>query len=235
MTKYFTRDTSLYGLERMMMSVPRFTPRHSGVVVLCHFHYRPQDVECGLCTQFQRKRCAVSACPWLRERLEAGAAAYGELVAGCFHGLEHRPLKRRIAAVTAGKARVSDAGWEHRQRFEQWQGANGSLRRGRVQDQWLAALFLLTSSGKLWAQAWSAISWNGVDFSKITLRDIDPQDYAVYQAAKSLYTGQMKITAAELADEELVSDATLRLIVDGVLIARYGGAVLANVWEGAPC
>lgn len=235
MTKYFTADTSLAGLERMMMSVPRFTPRHSGVVILCRFHYGPQDVECGLCTQFRRRSCGTAACPWLRERLEAGAATYGELVAGCFQGLGHRPLKQRITVVTDGKAKLSYAGQEHRQRFTHWQQANSSRREKCVSDQWLAALYLLTSSGKLWARAWSAVTWNGVDFHKITLRDIDPQDYAVYQAAKSLCTGKLKITAEELADEELVSDATLRLIIDAVLIARYGGAALSPVWEGAPC
>lgn len=235
MTKYFTKDTPLAGLERMMMSVPRFTPRHSGVVVLCRFRYRPQDVECRLCTQYQRRNCAVPACPWLRERLKAGTAAYGELVAACFRELDHQPLKRRIAAVTHGKTRLSCTGPEHRQRFEQWQRSNAPRHPRCVRDQWLAALFLLTSSGKLWARTWSAIFWDGVDFSKITLRDIDPQDYAVYQAAKSLYTGKLKITAGELADQELVSDATLRLIIDAVLIARYGGAALSPIWEGAPC
>lgn len=235
MTKYYAADTPLAGLERMMMSVPRFAPRHSGMVVLCHYHYRPQDVECGLCTQFQRKRCASAACPWLRERLEAGTATYGELVAGCFQGLDHRPLKRRIAAVTGGKGRLSFTGREHRERFGHWQSANGPQCREHIRDRWLAALFLLTSSGKLWARVWSAISWNGVDFSKVTLRDIDPQDYAVYQAAKSIYTGKLKITAEELADEELVNDATLRLIIDAALIARYGGAALTAAREGALC
>ena len=235
MTKYYAADTPLADLERIMMSVPRFTPRHSGLVILCHYHYRPQDVECRLCTQFQRKRCAATACPWLPERLEAGTATYGELVAGCFQGLDHQPLKRRIAAVTAGKARLSGGGREHRQRFEHWQSANGPRCAKRIRDQWLAALFLLTSSEKLWARTWSAITWNSIDFSQVTLRDIDPQDYAVYQAAKGLCTGRLKITSAELADEELVNDATLRLIIDAALIARYGGAVLAAVGEGAPC
>ena len=236
MTKYFTKDTSLYGLERMMMSVPRFTPRHTGPVVLYQFRYRPQDVECAFCTQFRRRSCTASACLWLQERLEAGTASYCELVAGCFQGLEHRPLKRRIAAVTAGKAPLSDSGWAHRRRFEQWQSANsGPQRPGRIRNRWLAALFLLTSSGELWARAWSAVSWNSVDFSKITLRDMDPQDYALYQAARSIYTGGLRITTAELVDEELVSDATFQLIVDAALIVRFGGAVLAAIWEGAPC
>lgn len=98
-----------------------------------------------------------------------------------------------------------------------------------------AALFLLTYSGKLWARASSAVTWDNVDFSKITLRNIDSQDYTVFQAAKSLCTGKRKITAADLTDKELVSDATLRLLVDAILIARYGGVTLLTVREGALC
>ena len=137
--------------------------------------------------------------------------------------------------MTGEKARLSFTGREHRERFEHWQSANGPQCREHIRDRWLAALFLLTSSGNLWARVWSAISWNGVDFSKVTLRDIDPQNYAVYQAAKSIYTGKLRITAAELADEELVSDATLRLMIDAALIARYGGAALTTAREGTLC
>lgn len=235
MTKYFTTGTPLASLEQMMMSVPRFAPRYNGGVILCHFHYRPQDVECRLCTEYQKRRCAANACPWLLERLEAGVATYGELVSNCFHESDYPPLKRRVEAVTSTKTHLTYKDREHRQRFEQWHRSNASRYEKHMKDRWLAALFLLSSDEKLWSYTWAAITWNCIDFSKVTLRDIDPQSYAVYQAAKSIFTGKTKITAAELADEELISDDTLRLIIDAVLLARYGGAGLATVWEGAPC
>lgn len=235
MAKYFVSDTPLAELERVMMSIPRFTPRHSGVVILCHFHYRPQDVACGLCTQYQRKKCGAAACPWLSERLEAGTVSYAELVAECFRGLGSDALSRRINALTAGKTRLSHADPAHRQRMDRWRQDNGSRCAKRISPQWLAALFLLTASGKLWERTCSGVDWNLVDFSKITLRDITAQDYALYQMAKTLCTGKLKITAEDLADEELVSDATLRLIIDAALIARYGCAVLSTGSEGTPC
>lgn len=40
MTKYFSQDTPLAGLERMMMSVPGFQKRGGGMMVLCRFHYK---------------------------------------------------------------------------------------------------------------------------------------------------------------------------------------------------
>lgn len=39
MTKYFSKDTPLASLERMMMSVPGFQKRGGGMMVLCRFHY----------------------------------------------------------------------------------------------------------------------------------------------------------------------------------------------------
>lgn len=53
--------------------------------------------------------------------------------------------------------------------------------------------------------------------------------------ALSLFTGKPRITAEELADEELVSDGTLRLVIDAALIARYGCALLSTGSEGTPC
>lgn len=235
MAKYFVSDTPLAELERVMMSIPRFTPRHSGVMVLCRFHYQPQDVDCGLCTQYQRKRCAARACPWLPERLEAGAVGYGELVAECFRDLGCPALSQRIAAVTAGKSSLSYGGLGHRQRMDYWQRNNGPRCAKCVRSRWLAALFLLASSEKLWARTWSAVTWNGIDFSKVSLRDIDTQDYAVYQMARSLFTGKLRITAEELADKELVSDGTLRLVIDAALIARHGRTMLSAELEAAPC
>ena len=45
MGKYFTQDTPLAGLERMMMTPPNFIPRGGGAMVLCRFRYGPDDVD----------------------------------------------------------------------------------------------------------------------------------------------------------------------------------------------
>ena len=49
MTKYFSKDTPLASLERMMMSVPGFQKRGGGMMVLCRFHYKKEDVDCAYC------------------------------------------------------------------------------------------------------------------------------------------------------------------------------------------
>lgn len=236
MTKYYTAASPLAELERMMMSIPNFAARHSGIVILNPFRYRSQDVDCKYCTQFQKKKCAKPVCPWLAQRLEAGAVSYQELVRDCFRSLgNHNSLKRRVAALTAHVEKLRYMNETHRRRMDAWQRVNSPMGKERIRREWLAALFLLTSSTRLWARVNSVVSWNRVDFDKVTLRSVDPQDYAIYQAAKSLCTGRLKITASELADEELVYDATLQIIINAMLVARYGAALLGSGWEGTPC
>ena len=71
MTKYFSQDTPLAGLERMMMSVPGFQKRGGGMMVLCRFHYKKEDVDCAYCQSYMRHTCQASVCPYIPERLEA--------------------------------------------------------------------------------------------------------------------------------------------------------------------
>ena len=68
---------------------------------------------------------------------------------------------------------------------------------------------------------------SAIDFSSISLRGIEPQEYPVYRAAKGLYHGKLLITAAELADEKQITNEALSDILNAVLIARYGQVVLS--------
>ena len=85
MTKYFSKDTPLASLERMMMSVPGFQKRGGGMMVLCRFHYKKEDVDCAYCQSYMRHTCQASVCPYIPERLEAGTVSYQELAEGCLH------------------------------------------------------------------------------------------------------------------------------------------------------
>ena len=69
---YFMNGTRLAGLEREMMLPPNFKPRGHGRMVLNRFRYKPEDVDCKLCTEYRHRRCIQPSCPWLAERIEAG-------------------------------------------------------------------------------------------------------------------------------------------------------------------
>ncbi len=66
MTKYFAQDTPQAGLERMMMSVPGFQKRGSGMMILSRFCYKPEDVACRYCLHYRRRSCQVPICPLYR-------------------------------------------------------------------------------------------------------------------------------------------------------------------------
>jgi len=61
---------------------------------------------------------------------------------------------------------------------------------------------------------------------KINLKGISADGYTLYKAAKTVYTNNPKITAAELFDKELVNDLILYIIFNGFLIAENGIKVL---------
>ena len=41
------------------------------------FKYKPDDVDCRLCTEFRKRKCTLEGCPWIAERIEAGVVSYG--------------------------------------------------------------------------------------------------------------------------------------------------------------
>jgi len=52
------------------------------------------------------------------------------------------------------------------------------------------------------------------------------KEYTLYRAAKGICHGRLGAAADELADEELVCDDTLLMILNTALIARFGPKVM---------
>ena len=164
---------------------------------------------------------STTAAPSLPSHTQVSKMSYRQLVSERFHGLERSLLWQRIEALTAGAAGLHYNGAGHLERIRACQPTDGPVPPEQPECKWYAALYLLAASGPLWRQTAPAVTWNAVDFTKAVTHGLETQDYALYQAARSIYSHHSKITAAELADEELVCDDTLRLIVDAVLIAQY--------------
>ena len=223
MTKYFSKDTPLASLERMMMSVPGFQKRGGGMMVLCRFHYKKEDVDCAYCQSYMRHTCQASVCPYIPERLEAGTVSYQELAEGCLHMAGHQQLWNRLSSLPKGKSLPLVLEPAHRRRLSEWLEAGIATSCPHE----LAAAYLLSSRAGLWRRVLPHISHGRIDFSSISLRGIDPRDYPVYRAAKGLYCGTLLITSSELADEEQVSSEAFGDILNAMLIARYGKSIMA--------
>lgn len=218
MTKYFSQDTPLAGLERMMMSVPGFQKRGGGMMVLCRFHYKKEDVDCTYCRSYMRHTCQESVCPYIPERLEAGTIGYQELAERCLRMAGHQKLWKRASSLSKGNTLPLALEPAHRHRLSEWPEAGTAS----ICPQKLAAVYLLSSRIGLWRRVLPHISHGRIDFSSVSLRGIDPRDYPVYRAAKGLYCGKLLITSAELADEEQVTALEL---------CFHGGVISASVPE----
>ena len=222
MGKYFVRGTPLAELERQMMMVPNFAPRGSGSAVLCHYRPTAADVDCRNCLQYRRRSCRSLSCLYLSERLEAGAVAMDELIAETVRPWKHLPLKQRAAGLACREERFRFEGQLHVMRMEEMTKVEAEY----VNSRWLATVYLLSAHAGLWRKTLFAVRPDQIDFALVRLGESTVQEYVLYRAAKGICTGTLGATSEELADPELVSDATLLLILNAAVIARYGPEVI---------
>lgn len=218
MTRFFERGTALAEMERQMMMVPNFAPRGYGSAVLCRYRPTAADVDCRNCLEHRRRGCRSLTCLYLSERLEAGAVTMEELIAETVRPWKYLPLKQRAIGLACRAKDFHFDGQLHIMRMME-------MTRGEkeyVNSQWLAAVYLLSARAALWQKAIAAVRPDQINFASVRLGDCPVQEYVLYRAAKGICSGVLGATSEELADPELVSDDTLRLILCAAAAARYG-------------
>lgn len=187
--------------------------------------YKKEDVDCKLCTEYRGKKhpCPHDVCPFIAERIEAGAVTYWDAVNAmissqyCFS----RRLPK-LAEEYPGTFFLDD---RHRSRMEFLNTQLGYVP-GRNTPAYYAAMYLLTSNEIIYWRMANCFCHSGLDFSFAILRGISPHNYALYRAAVGLCTDRRGVTLSEMADRELVDDEAFRLIINAMLIARYGIAAM---------
>lgn len=184
------------------------------------FRYTSEDVNCRYCTEYDKKRgCLSPICPYLIERMEAGTVGYEEAVAKIVptgSGLASRVnLIARIFPGTMWR----DA--QHKRRMEMVHTMLG-YRRKRDTPLFLAALYILTSNEDICARTQGCFDHSGIDFRYARRHGIRENDYTLLMTAKSLYCGTPEVTQFDLADTYIIDNDTFRLILNTLLIARFG-------------
>ena len=165
--------------------------------------------------------CPLEQCVCLDERIVAGAIDLNEFVRDCFFPEAGVQLQARLERSFNGCSIGFFLSDSHRERWQHWRE-----RCFRMPNRNLAALFLLTAYGDIWRRMIWKFDASGFDFQSVQLAGIQPELYSVYQAAKAISTGSPKITRADLASPELVTDEAFHLIVCALLLAKYGDAIL---------
>ena len=220
-TRYFLRDTPLGGTERSMQIPAGFRPRGGGVRVL---KYSADDCDCRYCLHMaeKEKRCKAASCVCFPERLGAGCVPYSELVSLIAAEVSVAAFTMRVQTLLQEKE-VMELLFRNARHKNRWNSiVKKGLLEGRVSPAFAAALFLLTADEFLWNRAKYHVSGGKISFAEIDIRGVDTDGYAIFKTAKELYGGERHIRLSELTDPDLIGDKLLRLIVNSLVVRRYG-------------
>ena len=91
---------------------------------------------------------------------------------------------------------------------------------------YFAAMYLLTSDQDTTKRTANCFYRDGIMFSYATTKGISPHGYTLLGAARDIYANGDGIALNDLADKEVIDAEAFCLIVNALLIARYGSAAL---------
>ena len=92
----------------------------------------------------------------------------------------------------------------------------------QMSPEFLSSLYLLTSYTKLWNKSKHAIESEKIDFSKISLKSVNPDCYVLCKVAQDVYEGTEHISFSDLSDSENINERIYKLILNAVDIKRNG-------------
>ena len=189
------------------------------------FHYKPEDVDCTLCTKYGGKKqgCTSPVCPWMAERIEAGVVGYEEAVRETFPHDAHLDARLRTVVRRFTGSLFLTPG--HKRRMERMKIEQGG-RRKRNTPVYYAVMYLLTANECLCHRVADCFCNEGIRFDRADLRGILPHDFTLFSAARDIYTDSSGIMVSDLANTEVVDALAFSLIVNALLVARYGCSVL---------
>lgn len=193
-------------------------------MVIRNFKYTPEDVDCRYCAEFIRGRCRAAKCSWVRERVEAGVLSYREAVNEALD--ERSPIRFRVQLILSLYDKSFFKDEAHLRRFERLKVALGYYKK-RNTEAFYAVLYLLSSDEELLMRGLDCFSKKQINFCRYNKKNISPEQYALYKIARCLYTDSDEVGVDELADPELVCTESFHLVVNAMLICRYGLSALS--------
>ena len=150
------------------------------------FTYKKEDVDCKLCTEYRGgKKCPHNICPYITERIEAGAVTYQEAVNAIVHpGCQMIRRLPKLMQTYSGSFWLDD---RHKSRMEFFNTRMG-YSPSRNTPAYYAAMYLLTANETLYWRMANCFCRSGLDFGFAILKGISPHNYALYRAAVGLCT-----------------------------------------------
>jgi hypothetical protein len=221
MSKLFMYGTSLEGIEQLMVMVPNFQPRGSGIVINNYFNCQGGDRDCKLSVINVDDSCKNCGYNDLKFKVNVDKKRYKDLIMDCFGKIKSNSLRERLKELSKNFKGEVFLNYQHKERFYIYL-QNQDLDIHNISARFIAVLFLLTADDGLWRVSKHLIKLDGFNLKEICLRDIGTNGYALYQTVKTISSGKECIKINELADRDLIEDMTFKAIINSALINRYG-------------
>ena len=172
MSKLFMYGTSLQETEKLMLMVPNFQPRRSGIVINNYFNCQGGDVDCKFNIIKADDECRSCGNKDLNFKLNVDKQVYKNLVMECFGRINNKFLKDRLKELSRNfKGEIFLNIYDKERFYNHFQ--NLELNVYDLPSRFVAIIFLLTADENLWRISKDLIKANRFDLKKIYLRDID--------------------------------------------------------------
>lgn len=225
MSKLFMYGSELQELEQLMMIVPNFLPKRSGVIVVQRF--RNEEGLCGFERDYEHitAYCSSNVSSGVKNKITGGNINYEELVCTCFEKCESHHLNVRLGDLIRNHDGEIFLSPKHRSRFQTVCRIQNEAIENRS-PSYLATFFLLTADDNLWCAAKDHIYLDRFDFKKMHLSGINTDGYAIYQMAKTIQLAKEYIKLNEISDKHLIGEQAFKGIINSILIAKYGASMV---------
>ena len=225
MSKFFMYGSELQEIEQLMMLVPNFLPRRSGVIVVQRI--RNEEVPSRFEKDYEHitAYCNSNTSSRVSNQIAGGVINYEEIICSCFEKCESHRLNVRFGDLIRNHDGEIFLSPKHRSRFQTVCRIQNEAIENRS-PSYLATLFLLTVDDNLWCAAKDHIYLDRFDFKKMHLHGINTDGYAIYQMAKTIHYAKEYIKLNEITDKQLIGEQAFKGIINSILIAKYGAAML---------
>lgn len=221
MTKYFTDSP----YEKDMMKIPyvaKSTSQKEEFRKLLSYHF-----SCKSCLYYcqGKDKCKRTVCPYINERIKSNSITLLELIPPIIYETKNEKFYNRLLnlylKIQRGKIMSLFKSEKHKKIFDK-QISLYKKQGYLLSNRFTAALFVLTADPFIWSHSKYHIKPNEIFFDEIDIKGIEPDAYLLFKVAKDFANKSNNVSTSELADKMLTKEALFKVIINGIIISRYG-------------
>ncbi len=221
MTKYFTDSP----YEKEMMEIP-YIPME----ITKKDEFRKSlsyHSSCKVCIYYSqgKDKCKRNVCPYLETRIKEKCITLIELISPIIYETKNDRFINRLLnlyyKIQGEKIMSMFKNDKHKEIFNK-QISLYKKQGYLLSNRFTAALFVLTADSFIWKQSKYHIKPNAINFNEIDIRGIKTDAYLLFKVAKDFVNKTNKVSTSELADKLVTKEPLFKVIINGIIIARYG-------------